>query len=87
MSVGVSWTSSVSETGQPRRSLQQAGGSRRFGWVGWVGGTHCYLLERLLPGVRADVVVECCGTGERAAAVATFEGSVARVRHHVVPQI
>lgn len=51
------------------------------------GGTHCYLLERLLPGVCAYVVVERRGTGECTAAVATFEGSIARVRHHMVPQI
>lgn len=75
MSVGVSWVSYVSES-------SQVGGSRRVG-----GGTHCYLLERLLPGVRANVVVECCGASERTAAVSTFEGSVARVCHHVVPQI
>lgn len=72
----------VSPVGLCSRRREQKGG-----WVGWVGGTHCYLLERLLPGVRADVVVERCGTGERTAAVSTFERSVARVRHHVVPQI
>lgn len=44
-------------------------------------------LERLLPGVRANVVVERRGTSERTSAVSTLEGSVARVRHHVVPQI
>lgn len=58
------------------------GGRREGGW-----GTHCYLLERLLSGVRADVVVERGGTGERSAAVSAFEGSVAGVRHHVVPQL
>lgn len=51
------------------------------------GGTHAYLLERLLPGVRANVVVERGGPGERAATVSTFEGSVARMRDHVVPQV
>lgn len=51
------------------------------------GGTHCYLLEGLLPGVRADVVVERRGSGERSAAESTLEGSVAGVRHHVVPQV
>lgn len=51
------------------------------------GGTHGYLLERLLPGVRAYVVVERRGTGEGAAAVSAFEGPVAGVRHHVVPQV
>jgi len=52
-----------------------------------VGGTHWYLLEGLLPGVRADVVVERRGSGERSAAVATLKGPVAGVRHHVVPQV
>lgn len=51
------------------------------------GGTHCYLLEGLLSGVRTYVVVEGGGAGEGAAAVATLEGSVAGVRHHVVPQL
>ncbi|TNN44261.1 hypothetical protein EYF80_045544 [Liparis tanakae] len=51
------------------------------------GGTHWYLLEGLLPGVRADVVVERRGSGERSAAVATLKGPVAGVRHHVVPQV
>lgn len=66
----------VSETGQASRSLQQGAGSRRL-WVGRVGGTHGYLLERLLPGVRAYVVVECGSPSERTATVSTFEGSVA----------
>lgn len=52
-----------------------------------MGGTHCYLLERLLPGVRADVVVERGGAGEGSAAVSAFEGAVAGVSHHVVPQV
>lgn len=44
-------------------------------------------LERLLSSVRADVVVERGGAGERPAAVSTFEGSVAGVSHHVIPQL
>lgn len=60
----------------------------KVAWGGWVVGvTHCYLLERLLSGVRAYVVVERGGAGERPAAVSTFEGSVAGVSHHVVPQL
>lgn len=55
---------------------------RRMGGV-----THCYLLERLLSSVRAYVVVERGGASERPAAVSTFEGSVAGVSHHVVPQL
>lgn len=51
------------------------------------GGTHCYLLERLLSGVRADVVVERCGAGEGPATVSTLERTVAGVGHHVVPQL
>lgn len=53
----------------------------------WADGTHCYLLERLLSGVRPDVVVEGGGAGEGAAAVSALEGPVAGVRHHVVPQL
>lgn len=34
-----------------------------------------------------DVVVECCGPGEGAPAVAALEGPVAGVRHDVVPQL
>ena len=50
-------------------------------------GTHWYLLERLLPGVGPDVVVQGGGAGKRPAAVATFEGPVAGVRDHMVPQL
>lgn len=50
-------------------------------------GTHGYLLERLLPGVRAYVVVKRCCTSECTATVSTFEWSVAGVCHYVVPQI
>ncbi len=50
-------------------------------------GTHCYLLERLLPGVCADVVVEGGGSGEGSAAVAALEGPVAGVRDHVIAQL
>lgn len=52
-----------------------------------IDGTHCYLLERLLPGVCADVVVEGGGAGERSAAVAALEGPVAGVRDHVIAQL
>lgn len=51
-------------------------GAEGCGLDGW-GGTHGYLLERLLPGVRAYVVVECGSPSERTATVSTFEGSVA----------
>lgn len=61
------------------------GGLRLGRWVG--GGTHYYLLERLLSGVCADVVVEGGGAGKRSAAVSTFEGPVTGVCHHVVPQL
>lgn len=47
-------------------------------------GTHCYLLEWLLSGVGADVVVECRGSGESSAAIATLEGPVTGMRYHVV---
>ena len=50
-------------------------------------GTHWYLLERLLPGVGPDVVVQGGGPSERPAAVATLEGPVAGVRDHMVPQL
>lgn len=56
-----------------------------MGWKG--GGTHCYLLERLLSSVRAYVVVERGGASERPATVSAFEGSVAGMSHHVVPQL
>lgn len=46
-----------------------------------------YVLEGLLPGVCAYVVVEGGRSGERSATVSTFERSVAGVRHHVIPQI
>lgn len=52
--------------------------------VGLVGS---YLLERLLPGVCAYVVIEGCCSGESSATISTFERSVAGVRHHVIPQI
>lgn len=45
------------------------------------------LLERLLPGVCAYVIIECCCPGERSATISTFKRSVAGVRHHVIPQI
>lgn len=58
------------------------------GWILWVfGGTHCYLLERLLSCVCADVVVERRGASKGPAAVSTFERSVAGVRHYMVPQL
>lgn len=63
------------------------GAGRVAGAKGVGGGTHAYLLEGLLPGVRAYVVVERGGAGEGAAAVAAFKGPVAGVRHHVVPQV
>lgn len=50
-------------------------------------GTHCYLLERLLSRVCADVVVESRGPSERPAAVAAFKGPVTGVCHHVIPQL
>lgn len=46
-----------------------------------------YLLERLLPGVCAYVVIEGCCSGECSATISTFERSVAGVRHHVISQI
>ena len=51
------------------------------------GGTHCYLLERLLPGVCADVVVQRGGAGKRPAAVAALERPVAGVCDHVVTEL
>lgn len=50
-------------------------------------GTHCYLLEWLLPGVGADVVVERCGSGESSATVATLEGPVTGMRYHVIAKL
>lgn len=61
----------------------RVGGGQTSRW----GGTHCYLLERLLSGVGAYVVVERGGAGEGPAAVAALEGPVAGVSHHVVPQL
>lgn len=52
--------------------------------VGLVGS---YLLERLLPGMCAYVVIECCCSGERSATISTFKRPVAGVRHHMIPQI
>lgn len=69
--------------------VQQWGvaGAGRWEGLRGGGGTHAYLLEGLLPGVGAYVVVERGGAGEGAAAVAAFKGPVAGVRHHVVPQV
>ena len=53
-------------------------------WGRGSNGTHCYLLEWLLPGMCADVVVERGGPGEGSPAVAALEGPVAGVRDHVV---
>lgn len=52
----------------------------------WLGssGTHYYLLEWLLPGVGADVVVECRGSGKSSAAIATLEGPVTGMCYNVV---
>lgn len=49
-------------------------------------GTHCYLLEWLLPGVCTDVVVEGCRSGKGAAAVATFERPVARMGDNMISE-
>lgn len=50
-------------------------------------GTHCYLLEWLLPGVGTDVVVKCRGSSESAAAIATLEGPVTGMCYHMVAQL
>lgn len=47
-------------------------------------GTHCYLLEWLLPGVGADVVVERRCSGKSSAAIATLEGPVTGMCYHMV---
>lgn len=57
------------------------------GVIGGSNGTHCYLLEWLLPSVCPDVVVESGGSCKCPATVATLEGPVAGVSDDMVAQL